>query len=303
DSVYYDASAWSLANFYNMAYSAVTTATLGKEVKSIDVTTKIPERSGYAYIMPWTDYSAPAALYQLQRHGVITTAAFKPFSMGDKDYGYGTVVIPVNRQKISSDSLYQVIKAVAAAWNVTIDKTETGYSQRGIDLGSGNLKFMQQPKVAMLVGQGVSSYEHGEVWHLMDTRVKMPVTKVPVRNFARLDLKQYNVMVLVSGAYNQIDSAGVARLRSWVSDGNTLVTSRGGSKWVIDQQIVKESFVKPEKKKTELTKRLPYVSAREHIGKKSVGGRFLRLIWILPTRLGSAIGWGKYLFTETVTSG
>ena len=272
DSVYYDASAWSLANFYNMQYSAVSALSLGSEVKSIENTITTPSKSSYAYIMPWTDYNAPAALYHLQKRGVITTAAFKPFAMGGRDYGYGTVVIPVSRQKLNSDQLFQVIKEVAAKWQVNIYSSNTGYSERGIDLGSGNLRFMRKPKVAMLVGQGVSSYEHGEVWHLMDNRVNMPITKVPMRNFGRLNLNNYDVLVMVSGGYNQIDSAGVARLRSWVAAGNTLITSRNATQWAINKKVVKESLLRDNADKKKPVERLPYVSSREHIGKKRIGG-------------------------------
>ena len=61
DSVYYDASAWSLANFYNIPYAASSTFQNGEEVKTIEQIVNTPERSAYAYIMPWNDYNAPAA--------------------------------------------------------------------------------------------------------------------------------------------------------------------------------------------------------------------------------------------------
>ena len=270
DSVYYDASAWSLANFYNMTYSPVSTLSQGKEVSAVESSVKTPEKADYAYIMPWSDYNAPAALYELQKSGVITMAAFKPFTIGGRDYGYGTVVIPVGRQKLDKDRLYRIVRKVSENWQVEIYSSATGYSQKGIDLGSGNIRFMKQPKVAMLVGEGVSSYEHGEVWHLMDTRVNMPVTKVPIRNFNRLNLNNYDVLVMVSGSYRQLDSAAIARLKAWVSAGNTLITSRTASKWVIDQKIVKERLIKPSYRSS--GERLPYVSSREHIGKRRVGG-------------------------------
>ncbi len=276
DSVYYDASAWSLANFYNIPYASTNTLNQGTEI------TKVPEwehsevkKSNYAYIMPWNDYSAPAALYQLQSAGVVVTGAFKPFKIktdaGNQTFGYGTLVIPVGRQLISKDSLYAAVQATAKKWEVHFHTTETGYSQSGIDLGSGNLRFLKQPKALLFVGNGVSSYEHGEVWHLLDTRVHMPITKVPLRNFWRLNLNNYNVMVMVSGRYQQLDSAAKDKIKAWVSAGNTLITTRTGSSWAVQNKIVIENLIKA-KKDSSAVQRLPYVDAREHIGKKAVGG-------------------------------
>ena len=53
----------------------------------------------------------------------------------------------------------------------------------------------------MLIGTGVRSYEAGEVWHLLDQRVGMPITKIPLRNFDNISMDEYNVLVIVSGNY------------------------------------------------------------------------------------------------------
>jgi hypothetical protein len=102
----------------------------------------------------------------------------------------------------------------------------------------------------------------------------MPITKVPMRNYNRLNLNDYNVMVMVSGNYSQFDSAEIAKLKAWVNAGNTLITSRTASKWAIDAKLVKESLIKKPKDTSETKdiKRLDYVDADEHIGKKEVGG-------------------------------
>ncbi|WP_020528712.1 M14 family zinc carboxypeptidase [Flexithrix dorotheae] len=279
DSVFYDASAWSLANFYNMPFGEVSSFQMGKELKEVPVSGfTAPQKSSYAYIMTWNEYNAPAALYFLQSKGVVATSAFKPFEIttdkGRRNFGFGTLVFPVGRQFISADSLHQLLTQVVKDWEVDISTTKTGYSTSGIDLGSGNLKVLEKPKAVMLVGEGINSYEHGEVWHLLDTRVNMPITKVPMRNFSRLDLNNYNVMVMVSGSYNQLDSNDISKIKDWVGAGNTLITSRTASKWAIEKKLVNETLIEEEKDTipNKEVKRLDFVDSREHIGKKSVGG-------------------------------
>jgi hypothetical protein len=139
----------------------------------------------------------------------------------------------------------------------------------------------------MLIGEGVSSYEAGEVWHLLDARINMPVTKIRMNNYGSADLDAYNTFVMVSGKYSQLDSLKRQKLKNWTAKGNTLITIAGGSKWMIDKKMVKESLIKKEtakeKKKTdekkdtdiavvELTERLPYAEASEHLGRERIGG-------------------------------
>ncbi len=281
DSVFYDASAWSVANFYNIPYQELTgNISLGKEVTDIKGFVKSNEfrPSKYAYLIKWEDYNAHAALYYLQDHGVRTLSSFKPFEIQINNklerFGYGTVLIPVSRQAISKDSLDRLVKSVSLECKIDIWPTNTGYSTSGIDLGSGNINPLKKPEVAMLVEGSVSSYEAGEVWHLLDTRLNMPITKVPIRNFKRLDLDNYNTLVLVSGRYEGLDSMDRMKISSWVKKGNTLITSRSASEWAIKQKLVKEKLVEDieDKKNADEPTRKPYVDARENIGKNRVGG-------------------------------
>ncbi len=286
DSVYYDASAWSVANFYNMKYKGLKSVKLGTEItssKDIVNNTKI-QKASYAYIIDWDDYNSPAALYYMQSKGLKVASAFKPFSIntsnGNKSFNYGSLLIPISKQKKSNSEVYQIVSDAQAKYNVPIFGTNSGYSIKGIDLGSNNFRALRTPKVAMLVGEGVSSLEAGEVWHLLDTRVDMPITKIRMASFRRANFDKYNTLVLVSGSYSQLDSVQQQKLKNWVSKGNTIVTIARASKWMIDKKMVKESLTKkpkPKSKEKKPTKRLPYVDAGEHRGRDRIGGIILEV--------------------------
>ena len=295
DSVYYDASAWSVANFYNMKSKGLKSVKLGAEIKSVNGivnNTKI-KKSSYAYILDWDDYYTPAALYYMQSKGLTVASAFKPFTIstnnGNKSFNYGSLLIPISKQKKSSAEVYKIVSAAQTKYDIPVFGTNSGYSIKGIDLGSNNFRALTKPKVAMLVGEGVNSLEAGEVWHLLDTRIDMPITKVRMNNFRRANLDNYNTLVMVSGNYSQLDSIQRLKLKNWVSKGNTIVTIAGGSKWLIDKKIVKESLTKKSKvkdKKKEEIKRLPFVDARENKGRERVGGIILEVDLDLTHPLG-----------------
>jgi hypothetical protein len=285
DSVFYDASAWSVANFYNMKYKGVKSVKLGMELtttKGIVQNTKI-EKASYAYIVNWDDYNTPAALYYMQSKGLKIAAAFKPFTIRTSDgavnFNYGSLLIPVSKQDKTSAEVYQIVLEAQEKFEVPVFGTNSGYSIKGIDLGSNNFRVLKKPKVAMLIGEGVNSYEAGEVWHLLDTRIHLPITKIRMNNYSSANLDKYNTLVMVLGNYSQLDSLKRQKLKNWTAKGNTLITIAGGSKWLIDKKMVKESLTKEdslkgkkEDQEKKITKRLPYVEASEHIGRERIGG-------------------------------
>ena len=163
----------------------------------------------------------------------------------------------------------------------------SGYNSKGIDLGSGSVLPIKKVKAAMLIGNGTSSYEAGEVWHLLDTRMDMPISKIPMRNFNRTNWDKYTTLVMVSGRYD-LNKKQQDKIKAWVSKGNTLITIGTASKWVIDKKIVKENLTNKvkdslEKDTTKLAERKPYVDARENLGKESVGGIIIKADIDTPT--------------------
>tara|TARA_B100000900_G_scaffold119165_2_gene100473 strand:- start:21734 stop:24280 length:2547 start_codon:yes stop_codon:yes gene_type:complete len=282
DSVFYDASAWSVSNLYNMKSKKLKKFFGEAEIKSTEgfIKNLRPNKSNYAYILDWDDYNSPAALNHLQKNSIITYSAFKPFTIkvngtnSSKKFNYGSVLIPVSKQKISSDKLFEIINEIQDKYEVPIYNSESGYSMKGIDLGSNNFRINKPVKVAMLIGEGVNSYEAGEVWHLLDTRIGMPLTKIRLEQFERISLEKYTTLVMVSGSYDQLDKKQVNKIKNWVKNGNTLITIARGSSWAIKKNLIDESLV--ETKVDSTFSRKSYVDARENIGRERIGGVILK---------------------------
>jgi hypothetical protein len=281
DSVFYDASAWSMSNFYNMKAKKIKSFSTEKEITSTDnlVNNIIIKKSNYAYVLDWDDYNSPAALNFLQKNDIITYSAFKPFTIKlngskmNKDFNYGSILIPVSKQKIDSNKLFEIVKSMQEKFNVPLFYSNTGFSVKGIDLGSNNFRINKKVKVGLLIGDGVNSYEAGEVWHLLDTRVEMPLTKIRLNQFNRISLKKYTTLIMVSGLYSQLSVGDINKIKEWVEMGNTLITIGSASSWAIKKNIVNESLVKS--KKDSIFSRKRYVDARENIGKERIGGSIL----------------------------
>lgn len=278
DSVYYDASAWSVAQFYNMKYKGMSKSPEGNLVQNTtDLIALAPlKKSSYAYAVNAQDYNVPALIQELQNKKLVSSVAFKPFqAQGTLSFPYGSVVIPVAPQNRTADEVYAILETIQKKHQVQIHGLTTGFSSQGVDLGSRNIKPIKTPKAVMVIGNGTRSYEAGEVWHLLDTRVGMPITKVDQHRFTTLDLDPYNTLVLISGSYDW-DEKMVDKLKRWTEKGNTIISIATANNALIKHKIVNEKRVIQKKDSTASVKPKPYVDAGENIGREELGGVFLK---------------------------
>ena len=280
DSVFYDTSAWSMVNFYNMKYQTLADIPkLGDQITSennhIDIKPLV--KSDYAYIIPYDDYYAPAFLYDMQIKGLVVKVSRKPFSIlmqgKEKYFRRGALMVSVSDQMdIAKDSIYKMISEGSKKFKVQAYGVDTGMTTVGKGLGSGSFEALFTPRVMMLVGGTVNAYEAGEVWHLFEERMKMPLVKVTESNFYQTDIYRYNVIILVSGNYRFLNKVEKDRLKQWVADGNTLITTGTASNWVVHQKIVNETLLNTRTDSVSGTKRSDYEKAAKSIKKHHMGG-------------------------------
>ena len=281
DSLFYDASTWSLVNAFNMPVVEIKgPVNKGEIVNSDLIATPAPVALGkYAYLIPLTDYQAHRAIYQLISNDVVVQTAFKPFrattDRGEQDFSYGTLIIPVQQQRNpGAEALHKIMQQVSSDCALEIFTTQTGLNIRGIDLGSSSVMTIQDPEAIMLIGNGVSGYEAGEIWHLLDQRLNMPITKIDVGNFQSADLSKYKTLVMVSGKYS-FDSPTTEKIKAWVQNGGTLITLKTASEWALKQGWTKDSLLVADT--VQERRRLNFADAVNYEGAKEIGGSIFQV--------------------------
>ncbi len=146
----------------------------------------------------------------------------------------------------------------------------TGFSAGGIDLGSNYMRTLKKPEAAMIIGAGVAPPEAGEIWHLLDQRLQMPVTKLDVLTLPRVNLSRYNTLIMVSGNYALLDKTLTDKIKTWVQEGGTLITIKTGSEWAIQNGMTKEKLLVDSSKPAPL--RFNFDEASDREGAKAMGG-------------------------------
>jgi hypothetical protein len=279
DSAFYDASTWTVSLAYGMPDAEIRTARfeLGPRV------TAPPEPRGigtvpasrYAYILDWSDYQAPRALYHLLRNGVHAEAAFRPFTAvtheGTRDFVRGSISIPVHAQSIEPQRLHELVLEAERTAGVRFHATDTGLAAGGMDLGSGGFRPLKAPRALMVIGDGVSANEAGQIWHMLDTRFDVPITKVDRRDFGRVDFSRYDVLVLPGGSYGWIDGEQLEDLRRWIRGGGTLIALRTAAQWAVSQRLAPNTEM-VTREATGTRERRDYADADAIRGAQAIGG-------------------------------
>jgi hypothetical protein len=252
DSVFYDISTWVLPLSFNISYTDIRTA---KDLEGL-IGTEIPEspetkgrliasNESYAYLFEWNEYLAPKALYKLQNAGVITRVSTDKlvFNDGksDREFSYGTILVPVSGQNFSSDELFNLMGSVAEDCGLTIYGVSTGLTAKGVDLGSDSFTILQKPSVLMFSGEGSNSSNAGEIWHMLDTRFNIPVTMVTPSKAKTINLDRYNVLIITGSP--EINQTAVENIRIWNRKGGTIIAYENGNNWLSKNKLAEIEFI------------------------------------------------------------
>ncbi|HMP94608.1 MAG TPA: zinc carboxypeptidase, partial [Phnomibacter sp.] len=226
DSLFYDVTSWTMPLAFGLNYAALDAAAYNSALLGNAVTgagkAQPPAgqvatgNAGYGYLLVWQAFEAPAATYWLQQKGVLLKAATVPFSIQvagkEQAFAAGTIILIKQGQTLGSAEIDALVKECAAGYGVQFYPLATGNSITGSDLGSRYMQKLEQPKIAMLVGNGVNATDAGEVWHLLDQRMNIPASHLEIGTFNRADLSRYNTLIMVGGSYGGLSKE---KLREW----------------------------------------------------------------------------------------
>jgi hypothetical protein len=279
DSIFYDVSAWTMSLAFGVETARLPEADnslAGPEVRS----QSFPEgeifggEARYAYLMEWDSYYAPRAVYRALDLGMHPRVATKPFTLEvegeSRSFDRGTIVLPVARRDADSDvteaDVHEVVQEMAAEDYVRLHAVNTGFTPTGIDLGSPSAEPLEKPTVAVIAGDGTSSNQVGEIWHLMNERMGMPVSLLNLDDAGDADLSRYNTIVMAA-SYGHSAAFG-RELHSWVEDGGLLITIDNASEWVVQQEFVDEEI----RETYDDTTQVRYADLSRKRGAQEIGG-------------------------------
>lgn len=283
DSLFYDISSWTLPLAFALDYEELKTMPANWLGEKFDPAKRpmgklIGGTSEYAYVFETYGYYAPRALHRLLSKGVRIKVANGEFNHSSgKHFKAGSILIPMGIQDKSADLIEYLIKEIASEDGIDVYAFSTGLDYNGLSLGSNNFATLREPKIALLVGDGVTAGDAGEIWHLLDTRFQIPASLVPTDVFNRLaNYNRYNTLIMSSGSYNNLNDATKEKLRTWVQNGGVIIGIKTALNWLNSSGLGKFEMKKDEKKE-EAPKNKAYADIASTFGAEALSGAIFEI--------------------------
>ena len=247
DSTFYDVSSWTIPLAFDVNFEKINDINLiGKVIENDKkIIIKNLKKADYAYLFETHGYYYPKALYKLLDYGLKAKVSMKKFKINNKSFDYGTIMIPTHNQNLNPNEIHKILSEVSVTSELNIYETNTGSSQEGIDLGSRNFKTIKKPKIGLLVGDGVRSYDAGEIWYIMDRQYNIPITKIDTRILERLNLEKYTHLIFPSFT-GDLSSKTLNKIKSWIEKGGTLILYREAIKWAKRNHLIEIEIIENE---------------------------------------------------------
>jgi hypothetical protein len=245
----YESTGWSMALAYNLESYYV------ESMPDIDTSNYesqkhegriIGEMPKFGYAIDNADDHSMNVLVQLFRKNYRVWAATKPFQVQDHVFGRGSLLIRLNANPNLNE---EDLAAIARSEGVDIYGVNTSLGGTLADLGGNEFTLLEAPRIGLVGGTAVSTYEFGAVWHLLDNRMMVKTSTLEIGALPRMDPRKYNVIVLPSTWYDDVykrmlGKNGISKLKDWVKDGGTLIAMGNASAFLADSSVALSSVRK-----------------------------------------------------------
>jgi hypothetical protein len=241
----YESTAWSMPLAY--ALESYYTESLPR-VKTQPYTE--PQISGglaedewnstIGFVFDCSDDRSYHMLVALLERGYKVWSSRKPFENKGRVYPRGSYQIRLNA---NPELDVAALAALAEETGVDVHGIETSLGRKYADLGGGEFRLLERPRIGIVGNYPVSAYSAGVIWHLLDNRFRLRTSMLDAATLSRFDLEKYSVLVLpgVWGSpmsYERLlGKDGIAKLKDWVESGGTLIATGNASAFLADSSV------------------------------------------------------------------
>lgn len=235
DSLTYDITAWSVIHAFGLEAWALPSRfdPQAPWPNAPYVQPAWPDGESYAFLLPWTSLQDARFLGALFREGIGVRVASQPFRIEGQNFGRGTLVVTRGDNR-NVEGFSEKIKQIALRHERNLVAVKSGLVEAGSDFGSGNMRFLKAPKVALLGGEAAHSSSFGATWYFFEQALQYPVSIIEAGSFKPSLLSGFDVLILPDGNYTWSDAVKV-QVAEWLRSGGRLIATGNALRWV--QQI------------------------------------------------------------------
>jgi hypothetical protein len=222
DSITYDITAWAIPYAYDLdAYALDTKINSVRDVAEDTFTPWQVNEPAYAYVSRWNGIQDARFLSELIKQGIKVRYSSRDFSIEGQAFDAGALIITRANNRSLGAQFDQKVINLANDLQQPVFPLNTGYVESGFDLGSGEIHYIEPPKVLLAAGEDVSPYGFGEIWYYFEQEIEYPVSVVNAEQLEDVNLSDYNVLILPDGSYQQILEK--VNLKEWIQQGAKVI--------------------------------------------------------------------------------
>lgn len=271
----YDITAWSLPYAFGLEAVASTTLVSSKDSAKVFVANEINSNAA-GYIAKWNSVQDGHFLSELLKAGIKVRFSENELSFGGNEFGRGSLIITRSNNMKMKDFDEKLIE-IANRLERNLYASPTSYADKLTDFGSQYVHLIKNKKVGIVMGEGVSSLSYGQLWHFFETEIEYPFTALNTSYFDRVDLSDYDVLILPNGNYSFVKEELFSKIDQWISNGGRLIAFQNAIELFEDKEGYE--LAKNEEEETEENEGnlIPYSDREMHSTKDFITGSIFKI--------------------------
>ena len=223
---FYDITAWALPHSHGVeAWWTEDTPPVTGEPVGEDAQLPaggVSGRGRSAYIFPAGHESSARLAMKLLGEKFTVGVATQPLRADSRTWAAGTYVVRTQR---NAATLHDRIAALAQELGARVTPLQSAYPDSGLGVGSETVMPLHAPRILLAGGPGVAQTNFGSLWFHIERELGIPVVPIELSAFRRIDLSDYNVLILPDGSapttFRELGDAD--RLKRWVNEGGAII--------------------------------------------------------------------------------
>lgn len=228
DSITYDITAWSLPYAYGLKAIASEKLVQSSNFTTTKVTNN-QSKNAYAYTFSWNHLSDAELLADLLKQNFRVRFTRKNMINSGQQLNAGSFILTRGDNKHIKNFDNKLV-ATANKFNKSTKTINSGFSDKGPDLGSSSVREIKNQKIAILSGNYTSSLSYGEIQYFFEKELKYSYTAINTDNFSASKLDNYHTLIIPNGYYGGFfNKSKLDGLKSWIRKGGKVIAIGGAN--------------------------------------------------------------------------
>ncbi len=220
DSNTYDITAWAMPYAYGLKTFATKQILKPSSATYPQANNTSTSARSLGYIADWNSLSDVKFLAELLKRNIRVRYSEIEIQAGGKKFNPGSLIIARTGNDALGTGFDQAVADIAKKHDISLFAIQSGFLDKGADLGSNKIRYIRKPRIAVLGGDEAYSLAFGEVWHFFEQQLAYPVSVLRSQDLMRVNLSDFDVLIAPDGNYSNLADDKIV---NWIRAGGKLI--------------------------------------------------------------------------------